>query len=491
MVRVHPSRFAIFFMLPLAVIDCVGDDSSIPDSGPVDATTDTSPQPEAGNDATSDVKAEAEAGPTCIVPDSGAPGSLDTTFNTALLTSITNSFGASSIAIDTTGNVYIGGVASGAGCNSNGGSSFAIVRLTSAGNVDTTFNAGNVPKCFAIDTTAGGINQPYAIAIDSMGRIVLGGISGHPGHYFASVIRVTNTGALDTSFDGTGTLDVLGNDAGTAAGSGNGFVTIYGVAIGAGDKVVISGSDDNGGSGNPWQAGYIARLTSGGSLDLGFATGGTYSDPTVHGYWGITVSATDDSITAVGYDKLSPTHMVLRHLVSAGTPDPTFGTPTAAADAGLSTVAPFTDGGFNDVGRSVIQLPNGEYLAAGPVSASNETGIVGAALVHSNGQVDTTFGHATVPTLTFYGFYVTNALGSLCNGNMYVMGDIGASPNEDVAVTKLLPNGQVDTTFGTNGITTIAIPGNQIPAQMAQDPITGKLLIVGTGGGTAVARINP
>jgi uncharacterized delta-60 repeat protein len=475
---------------------CVGsDDSSIPDAGGTDATTDTS-SPDTSTDAGADTSAEAEAGPTCIVPDSGAPGSLDTTFNTSAL-SIPNNFGAAAIAIDTSGNVYVAGSASGSGCTSSA-SAFGLVRLTSTGSIDTTFNPGDAPKCYTIDANTNGQNVAYAVAIDSAGNIVMGGLSGHTGHYFASVVRVTSTGALDTTFNGTGMLDVLGAGVGVSAGFGNGFVTIYGIAIGAGNKVILSGTDDNGGSANPFQAGYIARLTSGGALDIGFASGGLYSDPSVHGYWGVTVNPTDNGVTAVGYDREAPTHMVLRHLTgTSGVPDGTFGTPTTTADAGLATTPAFTDGGRNDIGRSVIQLPNGEFLLAGLVGSNTYTGIVGAALFHLDGKIDTSFGGgtttATASGLTFYAFFVTSALGSLCNGNMYVMGDVGSDPNEELAVAKLLTNGQFDGTFGTGGLTTITgVSGDHIPAQMAQDPITGKLVVVGTGTGTTiVARINP
>jgi uncharacterized delta-60 repeat protein len=489
-----PSRGLLSAVLviaaPLVVVARCSSSPSTPDGGTPDATTDA-PSPDTGTPDTSmtDAPAEAEAGPTCVVPDAGTPGSLDTSFNAALITTITNNFGAGAAAVDTMGRVYVAGTASGNGCATANGSSFALVRLTSSGNLDTTFNPGNAPKCYAVDTTVGGINAAYAMAIDSMGRIVMGGISGHPTHYFASVIRVDDMGNLDTTFDGMGTLDLLGSDGGVAAGSARGFVTIYGLAIGAGDKVILSGSDDNGGSANPWQAGYIARLTSGGALDVSFATSGLYTDVSVHGYWGVTTNATDGTVTAVGYDREAPTHVVLRRLTSSGAADGSFG-----ADGGVATVPAILDAGFNDLGRSVLQLPSGEYLAAGAAGASNETGIIGTALLHQNGAMDTTFGGAgtaTAPSLTFYGFYVTNALGSICNSNLYVMGDIGSDPNEDVALTKILPNGQIDTAFGTNGLTTIAIPGNQIPTQMVQDPVTGKLIVVGTGGGLLVARINP
>jgi len=474
-------------LVAVALVRCVsGDDSTTTDSG-LDGTTSDSAADVVQNDGgPKDATSDGDGGPTCVVPDSGAHGSLDNSFSTAALTSITNGFAATAIAIDGTGRVYVGGQASGGSC---GTLDFALVRLTSDGNVDTTFNVANAPKCYSLDATAGAINAVYAMAIDSQGRVVMGGISGHANHYFASVARVDDKGALDTSFNGTGLVDVLGADAGIAAGNGNGFVTIYGVAIAAGDKVVITGTDDNGGSNAPWKAGYVARLTSGGALDIGFATGGLYTDPSVHGYWGVTVDA-NDAITTIGYDKGAPNRMVVRRLNSSGAPDGTFGT-----DGGLVTLPTFVDGGGTDVGRSLLHLPNGNLLAAGAVNASNLAGGTGVAMLQSNGALQSSFagGQATYPNLQFFAFYMTSALASLCDGTMFVAGAVNSNPNQDIAIAKILPNGTLDPTFGGDaGLAVIAVAGNQLPAQMAQDPITGKLVVVGgTGGQTVVARFNP
>jgi hypothetical protein len=69
---------------------------------------------------------------------------------------------------------------------------------------------------------------------------------------------------------------------------------------------------------------------------------------------------------------------------------------------------------------------------------------------------------------------------------------MGAPGSQDIVVAKLKADGTADVAFGDAGFSAIAVPGNQIPAGMVQDPITGKLIIVGgTGGQTVVARVNP
>jgi uncharacterized delta-60 repeat protein len=103
-------------------------------------------------------------------------GSLDTDFNsTGIVTtplSLVDDFGYS-VAIQPDGKIVVaGGV--GENLGSNGNRNFAVVRYTSDGNLDTTFNSTGIVTT-PIGTDQGGVGA--SIAIQSDGKIVVAGAS--------------------------------------------------------------------------------------------------------------------------------------------------------------------------------------------------------------------------------------------------------------------------------------------------------------------------
>ena len=131
---------------------------------------------------------------------------------------------ANDIAIQDTGEIVL------AGSSSNGlKTDFALVRLTSGGVLDTSFNGtGKVTT-----TLSTGNDAAYAIALQTSGEIV---VAGQAGTEFG-VARYTSSGNLDASF-----------------GGGSGFVTTtffssgdaaYAVAIQPDDMILVAGSTNN------------------------------------------------------------------------------------------------------------------------------------------------------------------------------------------------------------------------------------------------------
>jgi uncharacterized delta-60 repeat protein len=115
-------------------------------------------------------------------------GTLDTTFNNG--GAGTNSY-VYAIAIDASGNIIIGG----SFIRYNGTTRNRIARLTSSGALDSTFNVGT-----------GFNNTVYAIAIDASGNIIVGGgFTSYNGSTRNRIVRLTSTGAVDATFNiGTG-----------------------------------------------------------------------------------------------------------------------------------------------------------------------------------------------------------------------------------------------------------------------------------------------
>ena len=86
-----------------------------------------------------------------------------------------------------------------------GSGNWGVARLTSTGDMDTTFGGGNG---ITITDFGGSGDQAHDLAIASDGKILVGGYTNASGTDFA-VARYTNTGLLDTSFssDGKATAD--------------------------------------------------------------------------------------------------------------------------------------------------------------------------------------------------------------------------------------------------------------------------------------------
>lgn len=124
-----------------------------------------------------------------------ADGTLDTTFNASVtITPAGNSYPGQveCMALQPDGKILVGGYINRVGATARRG----IARLTAAGALDTTFNAGAITDSIDDEQTA--VNS---IVVQADGKIVFGGwmtsVAGSPR---AGIARVTSTGALDTTF---------------------------------------------------------------------------------------------------------------------------------------------------------------------------------------------------------------------------------------------------------------------------------------------------
>ena len=100
-----------------------------------------------------------------------------------------------------------------------------------------------------------------AVTVDQQGRIVAAGWSGSYPNFAIAVARYTPSGALDTTFNGTGTVT-------TPIGT---FAQANAVAVDSQNRVVVAGYD-----GNNF---VVVRYTPSGALDGSFGTGGIATAP--------------------------------------------------------------------------------------------------------------------------------------------------------------------------------------------------------------------
>ncbi len=181
-------------------------------------------------------------------------GSLDTTF-LATGTGANSGSAVEAIAVQGDGKILIGG--DGHFTNYNGVARGHVARLNSDGSLDTTFLA----------TGVGSDNRVSAIAVQSDGKIVIGGwFYQFNGVARSKVARLNSDGSLDTTFLATG--------AGV-----NGYGQVDAMAVQSDGKILIGG--DFLGYNNTARA-FVARLNGDGSLDTAFPAGG---GPGAAGVW--------------------------------------------------------------------------------------------------------------------------------------------------------------------------------------------------------------
>ncbi len=151
---------------------------------------------------------------------------------------------------------------------------------------------------------------------------------------------------------------------------------------------------------------------------------------------------------------------------------------------------------FGNNGRSLTNFSgSGDYMYSAKMQPDGKTVVVGVTETYfahllvvrylSDGSLDTNFGIGGIQTLTFdakqcYG----STLAIQADGKILVAGVIVNSTN-DFIVARLHPNGNLDTTFGTNGYVSTNISGDDSAMCMLLQP-DGKIIVAGgTNNGNA------
>jgi uncharacterized delta-60 repeat protein len=186
-------------------------------------------------------------------------GTLDTSFGTggSVVTPVGTDVSAGQISIQPDGKILLCGHA---WMGDAAAYDFTILRYTSAGVLDTSFNGTGV-----VTRTFNGSSYDYAadLALQPDGKIVMVG-STAVGFEQQDIVlmRFNPDGSLDSAFNGTGILTVADPTLSETAGS---------VMILSDGKILISGSKNDGVKDNF----LLMRFNSNGTTDTSFGTGGT------------------------------------------------------------------------------------------------------------------------------------------------------------------------------------------------------------------------
>jgi len=337
--------------------------------------------------------------------DTDSAGNLDTTF---IYTGGINNIVYATATQQLDGKVIIGGLFS----TYNGTGRNNIVRVNADGSLDATFNY------------AGGTNNTvYALAVQTDGKIIVGGLFGvYNGTARNNIVRLNPDGTIDASF--------------TYAGGTNG--TVYAIAVQPADgKILIGGqfSAYNGTGRN-----NIVRLNTNGTIDATF----TYTSGTNNTVYAL--AAQPDGKTIVGglfssYNGTARNNIVRLNING-------------------SIDATFTTAGTNNTVYAFALQPDGKILIGGLFTGYNGTARNFIARLNTNASLDASFTYTGGTNAPVFAIAVQKD-GKILAGGQFTAYN-GSARNYIVRANS---DGTVDTSFyegtGANNIVrTIAIQTN-------------------------------
>ncbi len=326
---------------------------------------------------------------------------------------------------------------------------FSILLIASqqgaaqAGKLDPTFGKGGIVTTdFGDQSQSSNAASANSVIIQPDGKIlVCGGIPGSSGFPVPAVARYHTNGSLDKSFGTSGIVSTPSIED----------VPFTAIALQADGKIVASAGGFNA---------FVVRYTSNGVLDTTFGTAGIVTLSFINGPASSGVLIQPDG-------KILVADRDLFRFLSDGQFDTSFGTGGTARTAGYPATG-------------LALLPNGKILVASSFSGS---GFISQ--YDSNGGLDTTFGidgqlasPGTAAALVLLGTGNFLAGGSLTNNTIQPFAGTVAS---SFAVSRYLAAGVTDASFGTNGGTATSVPNFPIVATsaLALEP-NGDIVIFGT-----------
>lgn len=324
---------------------------------------------------------------------------------------------------------------------------FGLARVNTDGSLDLSFNSTGTQTLLigTLSSCVSGVIQPDGKII-GVGYAKIGGVD-----QFA-VARFNTDGSLDTSFNSTGTQEIV---IGTSA-------VANALALQLDGKIVLAGTSDT-------QC-ALARLNSNGSIDTSFNGTGTQRF-SVGGSSFISAVAlqSDGKIVVTGGSSTVDNNYFVARLTTNGVLDTTFNV------TGIKT---FNIGNIADGAYGLAIQKNGKIVVAGDSSINNfDTTEIGVARLNTDGSLDTSFnltGTQIIPVGLSSGA-ASVALDT--QGKLVVAGQsVG-----EAAVVRLNTDGSLDTDFNGTGILTFSPGTNNFISTVLIQPVDGKIVLGLTG----------
>jgi uncharacterized delta-60 repeat protein len=367
------------------------------------------------------------------------PGDLDSTFGGGgiVLSPIGRLSGVDqATVIQPDGKIVVAGYTS-----DTSSSDFVLARYNTDGSLDSTFGSGG-----RVVSDFGGGDFATAVALQSDGKIVVGGLCQLVGGQDWLIARYNSNGVLDTTFGNGGNAIVTFSGYSSCRMCGltiQGDGKMVGVGYGHGLNQGYYGQKDDV---------LLARLSTDGSLDTSFGSGGQVSTQigTVNDRgWRVSIRPDGKLVVFGDYDAGGPggsrDRIFLAQYNSNGSLDTGFGS------GGIITASI----GDSDGGRDLVLQPDGKMVVTGGCQIGGQDRQY-VARFNADGSSDNSFGTGgkTVTSLTVaYARGVAVVLES--DGKILVGGNAstGSVQDEDFAVARYNSDGSLDSSFGTDGKT--------------------------------------
>lgn len=275
-----------------------------------------------------------------------------------------------------------------------------------------------------------------------------------------SLVRLTEYGETDTSFNPSGLFGV-----------GNGtWEDAYSSAIQKDGKILIAGRYFNG---NSWDF-IIIRFNEDGSLDSSFNRKGFFTKD----FFGkddrcfsIDIQS-DGKIVACGFAERFNWDFAVLRLNSDGTVDSGFG------EKGIRVL---NVGSYNDVAFSVKAQNDGKIIVCGwtYIFGSWDFALL---RLNSDGSLDTTFNTNGIVTTDYHHLYNTAHSIDIQSDGKYVVAGYTNKPgfsDTDIMVIRYNQDGNIDKTFGNNGIVLIDNDASDDFAWVVKTDSFDKILVGG------------
>ncbi len=371
---------------------------------------------------------------------------------------------AFSLAIQQDGKIVVGGQHD----PPHSHTTFALARFNFDGTLDKSFgNGGSISH----DIGLGGDNGGY-IALQVDGKIVLGGYCYDPDTYNTvfSLTRFNTNGALDNSFNGTGTVFTYFND------EGNIFFG-YSPTVQKDQKIIQIGTVYNIlSAGNPLNSSKfgLVRYNTDGSIDDNFGISGKVTTDFGHQNCGpsaVTIQP-DGKIVVCGSSgggSIADYFTVMARYNPDGSLDNTFG-------SSGKVVTYFRNGGASGTtleygnASSIVIQPDGKIILGGGAYLGTDTVPVLRFLrYNANGSLDSSFGNGG-KVVTKMSIFID--IYSVClqpDGKIILAGEWGGNGTSSFLLVRYNNNGTIDSSFGENGfsITSIETYDNDVIESVA------------------------
>ena len=383
-----------------------------------------------------------------------APGDLDTAgFGSGLgkvMTPIgSNNDVANAVALQPDGKIVVAG-----NCYNGANEDFCLARYLPSGALDTSFNTTG-----KLMTPIGSSSDiANALALQPDGKIVVAGYCSNDGNNDFCLARYLPSGALDTSFNATGTVI-------TPIGLSYDYANA--VALQPDGKIVVAGYCSNGTNSDF----CLARYLPNGALDTSFNTTGKVITPFGSGDdYARAVALQPDGKIVVAGDCYNGTYdFCLARFLPSGALDTNFNTTG-------TVITPVGSG--SDTAYAVALQPDGKIVVTGVCFGSTNFDFCLARYLPS-GALDTSF-NTTGTVITSVGSSFDTAYGvALQPDGKIVVAGFCLTPISHFCLARYLPSGTLDTSFNTTGkvITSIG-SGDDFARAVALRP-DGKIVVAG------------